>query len=102
MQESIQKEGIGIEANPDKSEFISQVLDAIGIGNDNIALPEVMCNMAEKIAELCYEVKQIKENGAQIKIDPKKIKSAKIESTICPPVRNQHSSILTIRFFTTN
>lgn len=60
QQESIQKEGVGRETNPDKREFISQALDAIGIGNDDIALPEVLYNMAEKIAELCYEVEKIK------------------------------------------
>jgi len=36
-------------------------------------LEEFFCNMAEKIAELCYEVKQLKENGAKVKISPEAI-----------------------------
>jgi hypothetical protein len=66
------KIGADNKANPEKDKFISQVLDEFGIGKDG-KLEGFFYNMAEKIAELCYEIKQLKENGAKTKIDPEKI-----------------------------
>lgn len=49
------------ETNPEKEKHISQVIDELGLGRTEKSLPEFLYNVAERIAELCYEVKQIKE-----------------------------------------
>lgn len=69
------KVSVNGDANPGKKEAISQTLNELGFGRDGVDISETIFNMAEKIAELCYEVKQIKENGAKIKIDPGKIEA---------------------------
>jgi len=59
----VQKTEAGGKANPEKNKAVSQVLDELGFGKAEVPLEEMLYNMAEKIAELCYEVKQIRENS---------------------------------------
>lgn len=63
MQKDTQKVEVGTETNLKKDKFISQVLDELGIGREDSNIAKTLSNMAEKIAELCYEVKQLKGNN---------------------------------------
>lgn len=56
---SIKEEGAEVKIDPEKSKFVSQVLDELGFGKD-VDFVETVCRMAEKIANLYYEVAQLK------------------------------------------